>query len=135
MRTLKQYINDTEDNIIIPGGFMVPRSQMPQIDDQEEFLHWLRMAGYSYEFATVQSKELFALQSMVDRNKVKKFKTKHIYEKPIIVANDNFILDGHHRFFAALEAGITSLKVIRVKLNINKLFKATQVYLDERLNN
>lgn len=135
MKTFRQYINDTENTVIVPGAYMVPRSQMPQILDQEDFKSWLKMSGYSF----VEDKEFVdkmkPLQSFVDRSKVKKFTTSQIYKYPIIISQDNFILDGHHRYYAALEAKIRDLKVIKVKLNINELFKLTQVYLDEKHKN
>jgi hypothetical protein len=130
MRTFKQYINDTEDTVLIPGAYMVPRSQMPQIHDQKSFLNYIVRSGAKWSYDVVSVDSLKPLQSFVDRNKVKKFTVKHIYKTPIIVSSDNFILDGHHRYFAALESTIQDLTVIRVALNINKLFQLTQEYLE-----
>lgn len=130
MKTFKQYINDTEETVIIPGAYMVPRSQMPQINDRPDFLNYLRQAHVSFLKQEVSVDSLKPLQSFVDRTKVKKFTIKHIYKVPIIISKDNYILDGHHRYFAALENKLTSLNVIRVQLNINELFQLTQEYLE-----
>lgn len=130
MKSLKTYINDTEETVIIPGAYMVPRSQMPQILNRLDFLKFLRANHVPYIESVEQIENLKPLQSFVERSKVKRFKIKEIYKIPIIVSKDNYILDGHHRYFAALENKLTALKIIRVQLNINSLFQLTQEYLE-----
>lgn len=130
MRTFKQYINDTEEGVIVPGVYMIPRSQMPQIADQTDFKLWLKSISVGYTIETVSVETLKPIQSMVDRKKVYKFE-KSNNNKPIIISLDNLILDGHHRYYAALDARKTSIKVLRVKLNMNKLYSLASEYENE----
>lgn len=128
MKTFRQYINDTEETVLIPGAYMVPRSQMPQIPNQKDFTIFLKLNGVRYVETEHTLQDLTPLQSFVVRSKVKRFSEKEIYKHPIIISKDNFILDGHHRYFAALERKLDKVKTLQVLLNINELFQLTQEY-------
>jgi hypothetical protein len=125
MRSLSNFINDTEENIIIPGGFMIPRSQMPQINDIDSFLRLLNRLEIKYEISPTSLRAIRPLQSMVDINKILTMKNLNI-DKPVILSKENFLLDGHHRVFAMIERGYKQINAIKVNLDINKLFQLSQ---------
>ncbi len=69
-----------------------------------------------------------------DEDKVRRIITDWEYDqdtieqtKPIIVSEDNFVLDGHHRYFAAKQSR-TAVPVVKVYLPINKLLKLAFEY-------
>jgi hypothetical protein len=131
MRSLKQFINDTEDKVIIPGGYMVPRSQMPQIDDVTHFVTWLELKGVQSYKVELDPKLIKPIQSMVDRNKIRKLSSLEI-TKPVIVSEDMFLLDGHHRLFSVIRHDPNkNVVAIVVQLPINKLFQLTSEYLEQ----
>lgn len=94
MLSLKQYID--EQTAI--GGFNISRADMPQIDDQEAFAAYLEFVGIAVNRGMVQLGGIKPTQNEFDPAKVANIKAPY---GAILVSSDNFILDGHHRFFAA----------------------------------
>jgi hypothetical protein len=126
MKSLKAYVSEQS----ITGGFNIARIQMPQIDDIENFLEYLSgIEGGYFQRGEFSVEGIKPLQTDFDQSKVDAIKN---FEKPIIVSQDNFILDGHHRFFASVAAGNKYINMIKVDLTINKLLKVTMAYLDEK---
>jgi len=48
----------------------------------------------------------------------------------IVVSNDLFVLDGHHRYFAAAQSGVKTIKAVLVDTTINKLLSAAYAFLE-----
>jgi ParB-like chromosome segregation protein Spo0J len=78
---------------------------------------------------------LLPTQTDFNQDKVDQIKSDWNYivgnQKPIIASKeDGFVLDGHHRFFAAKQLG-TGINVIFVDLPINKLLAISNIFLDK----
>lgn len=94
MLSFKQYVH--EQSVI--GGFNISRADMPQIDDQKAFAAYLEFVGVPVSHGLNQLSSIKPTQNEFDPAKVASIKAPY---GSIIVSSDNFILDGHHRFFAA----------------------------------
>lgn len=129
MRSLRRYINDTEKFVIIPGAYMVPRSQMPQIRDQDAFLKFLSDNDMFWVETKFPTEKIIPLQSMVDRKKIAKLSLAEIDKlPPIVLSEDGHIIDGHHRFFAVHDTGASEINAIVVMGHTNKVFKLAQEF-------
>lgn len=98
-----------EDNTVynMPNfqkSLMIPRSEMPQIDStsREGLFSWLKKtAGIENEWVDLSTAELNPSQCQVNMDKISSLRTDPgVAEKPIIVSNDNYVLDGHHTWMA-----------------------------------
>lgn len=124
MKSLKQFL--IESNTIINGGFNIARSQMPQIDDQESFLHYLDNEKITWCKEVVSNDDIKPTQINIDLDKVNMMQ---VSEKPIILSSDNFILDGHHRFYRNVMGLVPFTHCIVVNMSINKLLALAQDFL------
>lgn len=98
-----------EDNTVynMPNfqkSLMVPRLEMPQIDStsREGLLDWLKQtAGIDNEWVDLSTADLNPVQSQVNMDKIQAMRMNpEVANKPIIVSNDNYVLDGHHTWMA-----------------------------------
>lgn len=102
--------------------FDVDREHMPQIrkDQDDEFLKYLGEEGIAYDNVDVPVAELKPTQTEYNPDRLSKPKSN---DRPIIISQDNYILDGHHRWTSSYIADQTNyINVIRIYMNINKLF-------------
>jgi hypothetical protein len=115
--------------ININGGMYIHRSQMPQIDNHESFIQFLTQKGY--EVSLVDDVELSSIkptQHDIDLEKV----AQNDSEKPIFISSDNFILDGHHRYFHKKNfTDKYSIQAYQANTTINKLLKLAYDYLND----
>ena len=85
-----------------------PRYIMPQIEDIDAFIADAEAVGIpmTYQTAEKGASEMHASQSEVSRNRVTRTANwirsnpNSLKEKPIVLSNDNYVIDGHHRYFA-----------------------------------
>ncbi len=100
----QQFSHYTDEiKFLINHGFNIPRKDMPQIKDHNRgsFLQYLTDNGISYENKNILVKDYKISQGEIDIPKVLGIVSKGSPENyPIIVSNDGFIADGHHRFVA-----------------------------------
>lgn len=120
----------TERSIeIFPDSLGITRAKMPQIHNDlvSEFLEGLKKQGISVRPETVSVSSLKPTQREMDRSKVEgmlKSAPDRALNKPIIVSNDNRILDGHHRWAAKMSRNpVERQQVWRVGLSIRKLLE------------
>jgi len=77
-------------------AFMIPREQMPQIAGKD-VKHFLGKCGVKNETTTVATHSLKPTQSQFNTSKIDAIgKT----DMPILVSNNGYVLDGHHRWLA-----------------------------------
>ena len=125
MLSFKQYVH--EQSVI--GGFNISRADMPQIVDQEAFVAYLEFVGVQVIKLPVPVAHIKPTQVEFDQAKVDNIKAPY---GSIIVAEDNFILDGHHRFFAAKgDAGCDMIDCIMCGTPINQLLKHANDFLSD----
>lgn len=123
-----------EFDIKIPdeGNTMgVPRAKMPQIkkQDYQEFLQYLKDNGVDFVQKKMPASSLKATQGEFSKTGVEKQLDKNLdaggeNTKPLIASSDNYIIDGHHRWLAALNTR-GSLNVIQANIPGRKLLDLT----------
>jgi hypothetical protein len=90
-----------------PGSLNVPRNAMPQIksDLVSHFLIYLRDHGIRVTTEKVTVSVLHPTQKEINLEKVESMMLvapERALSKPVITSDDNYILDGHHRWLALL---------------------------------
>lgn len=100
----------------------MPRSEMPQIRsfDVPDFLTFLRSKGVVARNEDVAAAELFPTQREINLDKTKTLTPAVTSTKRLLVSRDGYILDGHHRWFLALQSG-HSLPIVRLSADIHQL--------------
>ena len=107
----------------------IPRNKMPQIKgvDYSEFLEYLGSNGVQIRKTTIPARDLKAIQKeFSDAGVVKSLKKflKKGRRKALIASKDNYIMDGHHRWLAALNTdGKTKIPIIQANVKVKKLFQ------------
>lgn len=84
----------------------IPRHLLPQIPKEKlpEFVRYLHKNGIGVDKTDVEAKKLLPIQKHVNKDKVKSIisdKDKAL-RIPLIITSDGFLVDGHHRWLAAL---------------------------------
>lgn len=140
MNRFRDWLNSslTKDDIRIPNeNYGIPRSEMPQIDDPEDFLKYLDSCGVVYGRVPVTVQNLKMTQKDFDLEKVVeiiKSMTFDFYKwenvKPMIISSDRYVLDGHHRALAMLNmfASRDTTPTYTVDLPMPKLLRYAQDY-------
>lgn len=103
--------------MIIPNShktFHVPRDQMPQIESAH-VKDFLKSIGHPYDIELVPTKDLIPTQGEFNFDKVKGMDVNSMC-KPILVSEDNYVLDGHHRWLANHNIGDHVQPVIRINM-------------------
>ena len=102
----------------------IKRNEMPQVatKDYPEFMDYLKDNGAEFKKETVPAKSLKAVQGEFSDQGVEKALRKRKLKKASIVSSDNYIIDGHHRWVAALNTG-QDVDIIRVNMPAKELLK------------
>jgi len=103
------------------------RVEMPQIhkNDYNEFIDYLKDNGAEFTKQTMPAKQLKATQGEFSDKGVMKQIDKQLRgepRKPVIASQDNFIIDGHHRWLVAWNTKDT-LEVFKVNIDADDLLK------------
>jgi hypothetical protein len=121
----------------------IPRIKMPQIKDPKELLRSLREQGVAIDKTREYSDHLRSTQNEISGAKVAATMAKlrsgerHIDDRRLVVSKDNYILDGHHHWAAAVGVDAsdnkfkTRMKVSRVNMGIIPLLKVAEKFSGE----
>lgn len=119
---------------VMAGNMGIPRQEMPQIKSTKvrDFLEGLKGKGIKTEHGEEEVGRLRATQSGVHASKVLDLMKPELMEhlqKPVLVSNDGYILDGHHRW-AALRAMNPKHKIgtVKVDLPMHELLRHAHSY-------
>ena len=103
----------------------IPRSKMPQVasKDYPELMKYFKDNGATLKKEKISANKLKAIQGeFADAGVEKALSLNHLKPKALIVSKNNFIIDGHHRWLAALNSKPTQqIPIIRVNMTIDKL--------------
>ena len=105
----------------------IKRKDMPQIkkQDYEQFIEYLQNNGAKFSKETVPASELKAMQSeFSDKGIIKQLEKnidQGINSKAVIISNDDFVLDGHHRWLVAMNTG-NDLDIYRINMPAYELY-------------
>jgi len=112
---------------------LLPKSGHGTVDVTEPFVEHLRSAGISVDHLTVDPRTLRPTQATLEPQKVEEMTdalTKGILAPdrgPIIVSQDNYVLDGHHRWAAHVVTG-TPIPVRQVAVPMRDLLDRARTY-------
>jgi hypothetical protein len=129
MKSFKEFIKEQ---------FMIARINMPQIDDVSKFTEWLTetkgVGSYPYIDSVNSFKPLQA--EGFDEYKIKnicmgmrKDPDSIPNMKPIVVSEDGYVIDGHHRYLAAIREQV-KIPYIVIDTTANKLLKLAYEYVE-----
>ena len=87
-------------NLALKNTLHISREKLPQIstEDLPAFLQYLKKGGVSYQVTVEKAGNLKPSQEMINKNIVtglEKDRPKSLHDKPIVISQDNRILDGH----------------------------------------
>ena len=106
MKSFEQYLLEVLDVPNIDAGLKKRRHTMPQLSDFDAFVKDLKNEDIGMSDSSMKPSDLTPTQSNFNEDKVKSMVTEGNWKsKPIIVSKDGYVIDGHHRWLAANEAG------------------------------
>lgn len=107
----------------------IPRRQMPQIrsDDYPDFLRYLKDNGADIETDRVPAASLKPIQKDFSDAGVLKALQLRDREKDVIASSDNYIIDGHHRWLAAVNTKNT-IPIIRINVPVQRLLELVKQF-------
>lgn len=118
MRRLMEFKKEDVPNL--EDGMDKRRCDMPQLTNFDAFHKDLTDAGHQLGHDYVKPDTLTPTQKHFNQEKVDKLKKDGWGDKGIIVSNDNYVIDGHHRWLAAHQKG-EKIKARRTSLDCEKL--------------
>ena len=113
----------------------ITRDKMPQVksDDYEDYKKYLKDNGITLRPQIVDAKDLkpmqkeFSDQGVEKQLQRNKEKGEGINPKPLLASSDSYIIDGHHRWLAALNSG-HKVSILRANADGNELLSLTLKY-------
>ena len=110
----------------------IKRSEMPQVatKDYPEFIEYLKDNGAEFTKQTMPAKALKATQGEFSDAGVEKQLQKMqdgAPKKPIIASEDNYIIDGHHRWLVAWNTK-SAVEVFKVNMDADELLKLVKKF-------
>jgi len=116
------------DVIELDQGLRLSRHDLPQIKstDVSEFLKWLESQDIATEPDMVDPKSLTPVQREINLDKTagmvaKKGLESLATDKPVMVSGDDYIIDGHHRWYALIDSDYPEISVVRIGLGVQEL--------------
>lgn len=128
------YKKDKKDRVFAENGVKIPkiltlentlgidRKKMPQIRAHyiDSFLEKLTEDGIEYSYEVNSPNEIKPTQVHINLEKVSTLNPDYINSRYLIVSNDGYLLDGHHRWYYSKESDLDA-KVLKIDLPINEL--------------
>lgn len=106
------------------GTLGIARKEMPQIaaENRGAMVNFLTARGVSNQEAVVPAASLKPTQAEFSEQKVRKAANYKGGDRAILVSSDGYLLDGHHQWMAARDAG-KDVRVIRLDAPIEDLIR------------
>lgn len=130
-------VHNVLSKIHIPAGNLnLPRRNMPQILQKNfnEYLGWLRNEGINIEELKVNGADLKPSQLDINEDKVKKMvvEVPDNLDNPIIISNDGYVIDGHHRWLTKINIAknrdYVPVNAYKMDLPIRELIKKSMTF-------
>ena len=122
----------TESEIVrLNNTLGIEREELPQIDNDsmDEYLKHLESTNIAFEIKSQPVASLNTSQTKIDLDKIKNIMNNDSKMNPIIVSNDDYILDGHHRALAAYNTdNECEVPIIKVDLPIDELIEISNEF-------
>ena len=121
--------HDGGDIINLDYGMQLSRQDLPQIKSTDvlEFMQWLREEHEVVtEEDTINPSDLIPIQKEINLEKVAGMVANKGLEalatsKPVMVSGDDYLIDGHHRWYALIDAEYPSIDIVRVGMAAEQL--------------
>lgn len=115
------------EKLIIPNlknGLNKRRHTLPQVRDFDQFKEDLKSEKISISPVEEHNpRDLTPTQSNFNEEKVEKMISGSFWdEKPIVISNDDYVIDGHHRWLAAVKLK-KNIKACTVDLSAEELLQ------------
>ena len=138
-------MNELTKQLIAPFIKEIRRSEMPQVagKDLEEMIAIFEENGIAYTSGDISVSRLKPTQEDYKPDKVKEMvvnlKSNKMVLFPIVVSNDNYIMDGHHRFLAVEKLYGEKSKIPAITIDLPKdkaleMFTKTSDKIEEILD-
>lgn len=103
------------------------RNQLPQLSQEI-----LDASDYSYEKVTIPTKDIIPVQTQRVRGLRVQEKEWLLNDEygPLVVDQDNYLIDGHHRLDGIKELQIKHVRVLRVNASIEEIAEAFNEFQD-----
>lgn len=103
--TFEEYLLEVLNVPNLSDGLKKRRHTMPQLTDFDSFVTDLKENDIAIKGPISRNpKDLTPTQSNFNEDKVRSMIEDGVWDKkPIIVSNDDYVVDGHHRWLAASE--------------------------------
>ena len=119
-------------------GMTFGRDLMPQLDSVTGFLSFLDKKNISYQLKSIPAATLKSSQAEFDFSKVLNIIFTDKDNDPLIVSNDDYVLDGHHRWLAVHnDPDKSHVQAYVIDLPILELYRVAKEYtssLNEELD-
>jgi RNA polymerase sigma factor (sigma-70 family) len=113
------------------GTLGIPRTEMPQVKSEHRgaLIQFLAARDISHTSEEVQPTALKPTQQEFSTAKVDKARSFRGENRPILVSADNYVVDGHHQYVAALQdAPATPIPIIRLHAPIRQVIETTRQF-------
>lgn len=105
------------------GGMGIMRHKMPQLKDYDAFAQDLKDNGHSVTLVSANPRRLTPTQGNFNEKKVEGMAASGNWKNsPIITSRDDYVIDGHHRWLAAVKLA-ESIMCRRVHMNADDLLE------------
>ena len=107
----------------------INRENMPQIRSFafNDFLEQLDEDNIKHSYELIESKKLKPTQSQINVDKANQLTKEFVDARFLIASNDDYILDGHHRWYYGLQNDGIS-KVLRIEMPIRELLDYAKAF-------
>lgn len=128
-KKLKELKIEKPDSVDTKG---IKRAEMPQVatKDYPEFIDYLKDNGAEFTKQTMPAKSLKATQGEFSDAGVEKQLQKMqdgAPKKPVIASQDNYIIDGHHRWLVAWNTR-DAVEVFKINMDADELLKLVKKF-------
>lgn len=113
----------------IPSVGDIPRNKMPQIEaeDYKAYMLHMKKLGIVGKKIKVNPNKLKAIQSQFsDKGVVISIKKND--DKPILISKDSYVIDGNHRWLAAIATRKDAINAIQFNASKDQVLKATLAF-------
>jgi len=121
--------------ISLQGGLGISREKLPQIRSfhVNDFRKWAKTEGVDSIERKVKVSDLKPIQNAVNVNRINKLKKssspEEIASKAVMVSQDNYLIDGHHRWYALKQLkSDTQLSAIVLQVSIVEALRIMKRY-------
>ena len=125
---VNEFKQEMPDVIELEDGLGLSRAELPQIKstDVPEFMEWLQSQGTTVEQEMIDPKDLTPIQKEINLDKVAGMVSAKGLEslassKPVMISEDNYLIDGHHRWYALWDSDYPEMLAVKIGLPVEEL--------------